>query len=63
LSILKVENEFLSHFHAGFKYLNTKIITERPQKTEKENWIIAAKKPAYVPAANHPWRSKFLLKV
>lgn len=45
------------------KYLNSKIITERPQKTRKINWIIPAKRRDYTPAVNHPWRSKFILKV
>lgn len=51
------------HFTIRDKYLNSKVITERPQKTEKTNWVIAAKKRTYVPAANHPWRSRFILKV
>ncbi|MBU4124528.1 MAG: ISNCY family transposase [Nanoarchaeota archaeon] len=51
------------HFTVRGKYLNSKVITERPQKMEKENWVIPAKKPAYVPAINHPWRSKFILQV
>lgn len=51
------------HFSIREKYLNTKIITERPQKIKKTNWIIPAKKREYAPAANHPWRSKFILKV
>lgn len=51
------------HFSIRDKYLNTKIITERPQKIQKTNWIIPAKKRDYTPAANHPWRSKFILKV
>lgn len=51
------------HFSIRNKYLNTKIITERPQKIKKTNWIIPAKKRDYTPAANHPWRSKFILKV
>lgn len=51
------------HFLIRGKYLNSKIITERPQKTKKINWIIPAKKRDYTPAANHPWRSKFILKV
>lgn len=45
------------------KYLNSKIITERPQKTRKTNWIIPAKRRDYTPATDHPWRSKFILKV
>ena len=51
------------HFSIRGKYLNSKIITERPQKTEKTNWVIAAKKSMYAPAANHPWRSRFIIKV
>jgi hypothetical protein len=50
------------HFSIREKYLNTKVITERPQK-QKTNWVIPAKKRDYTPAANHPWRSKFILKV
>jgi len=50
------------HFSIRGKYLNSKIITERPQK-QKTNWIIPAKKRDYTPAANHPWRRQFILKV
>lgn len=51
------------HFSIRGKYLNSKIITERPQKIKETNWVIAAKKRTYIPAANHPWRSRFILKV
>lgn len=51
------------NFSLREKYLNTKIITERPQKIQKTNWIIPAKKREYTPSANHPWRSRFILKV
>jgi transposase len=50
------------HFSIRDKYLNTKVITERPQK-QKTNWVIPAKKRDYTPAANHPWRHQFILKV
>lgn len=50
------------HFSIREKYLNTRVITERPQK-QKTNWVIPAKKRDYAPATNHPWRSKFILKV
>lgn len=51
------------HFSIRGKYLNTRIITERPQKENKTDWVIPAKKRDYTPAANHPWRSRFILKV
>ena len=51
------------HFSIRDKYLNAKVITERPQKMEKTEWVIPAKKRDYTPAANHPWRSRFILKV
>jgi len=51
------------HFSIHGKYLNSKVITERPQKTKKTNWIIPAKKRDYTPAGNHPWRGRFILKV
>lgn len=51
------------HFKIRGKYLNSKIIAERPQRTEKTDWIIPAKRPTYTPAVNHPWRGKFVLKV
>lgn len=51
------------HFSIRQKYLNCKVITEKPQKMKKTNWIIAAGKRDYTPADNHPWRSKFILKV
>lgn len=51
------------HFSIREKCLNANIITERPQKIKKTNWIIPAKKRDYTPAANHPWRSKFILNV
>jgi transposase len=49
------------HFKVRGKYLNSKVITERPQKTEKTDWVIPAKKRAYAPAASHPWRKEFEL--
>jgi len=48
---------------ANGKYLNSQMITERPEKTKKAVWVIAAKKTARVPAKDHPWRSRFILKV
>ena len=51
------------HFSIRGKYLNSKIITERPQKIEKTEWVIPAKKRDYTPVINHPWRSKFIIKV
>ena len=51
------------HFSIRDKYLNAKIITERPQKSKKTDWIIPAKNRDYTPAANHPWKSRFILKV
>lgn len=50
------------HFTIRGKYLNTKIITEKPQRIKKPEWIIPAKKRDYTPAANHPWRANFPLK-
>lgn len=50
------------HFTIRGKYLNTKIITEKPQKIKKPEWIIPAKKRDCAPAANHPWRANFPLK-
>lgn len=44
------------HFSLRDKYLNTKVITSRPQKVKKTDWIIPAKKRDYTPAANHPWK-------
>jgi hypothetical protein len=43
-------------FRLRGKYLNYKIIAERPKKIKDIPWIIAAKKPVYIPPANHPWR-------
>lgn len=51
------------HFAIRGKYLNSKVITERPQKTKKTAWVIAAKPRTYVPVLDHPWRSRFILKV
>lgn len=51
------------HFKLRERYVNSNPITERPQKIKKTNWVIAAKKRANIPAANHPWRSKFILNV
>lgn len=51
------------HFSIRDKYLNVEVITGRPQKIKKTNWIIPVKKRDYTPAVNHPWRSKFILKV
>lgn len=52
-----------THLVAHGKYLNSKMITERPQKTKKAAWVIAAQKPVRVPAKDHPWRGRFILKV
>ena len=49
------------HFAIREKYLNSKVIAERPRKAEKANWIITAKKPVHIPAADHPWR-KLIIK-
>jgi len=49
------------HFAIREKYLNSKVIAERPQKAEKANWIITAKRPVHIPAADHPWR-KLIIK-
>lgn len=51
------------HFTIRGKYLNVEIITERPQKIKKTDWIIPAKKRTYTPAANHPWRRPLVLNV
>lgn len=54
------------HFRIRDKYLNSKVIVERPQKTKKEktaDWIIPAKKRTYTPAQNHPWRNRIILRV
>lgn len=48
------------HFAIREKYLNSRIIVERPRKAEKANWIITANKPIHIPAANHPWRKLFI---
>jgi len=50
------------HFSIRDKYLSAEVITERPQK-QKTSWIIPAKKRDYTPAADHPWRRNFILKV
>ena len=50
------------HFSIRDKYLSAEVITERPQK-HKTSWIIPAKKRDYTPAADHPWRRNFILKV
>lgn len=48
-------------FRLRGKYLNYKVIPERPKKMEAP-WVIpASKKPAYIPPADHPWRQKFIL--
>ena len=50
------------HFRLRGKYLNYKILAERPKKI-KVPWVIAAnKKPAYAPSADHPWRKSFLVE-
>ena len=49
------------HFAIREKYLNSRVIAERPPKAEKANWVITAKKPVHTPAANHPWR-KLIIK-
>lgn len=52
-----------TRFVVNDKYLNSKPITQRPEKTKKVAWVIPAKKRVNIPAANHPWRGKFILKV
>jgi len=50
------------HFRLRGKYLNYKILAERPKKA-KVPWVIAAsKKPTYAPLADHPWRKAFLVE-
>lgn len=49
-----------AHFRLRGKYLNYKVLPERPKKIDAP-WVIAAsKKSVYVPPANHPWREKFV---
>ena len=48
------------HFRLRGKYLNYKLLPERPKKiSQKTKWVIAQtpinRKP-YIPQANHPWR-------
>ena len=45
------------------RYLNSKIITERPKKRKEIAWVIAAKKHTHHPPINHPWRENSILKV
>ena len=49
------------HFTLRDKYLNSKAITERPQKVKNTDWVIAAKKRDYTPSTDHPWRREFNL--
>lgn len=51
------------HFSLRGKYLTSKVIDARPAKASKTDWVIAAKKRVTIPAADHPWRAKFILKV
>jgi len=50
------------HFRLRGKYLNYKILPERPKKLNQKNrniqWVIAASQPRQYPkpAADHPWR-------
>ena len=52
-----------TNFVINGKYLNSKTITERPEKTKKAAGGIPVKKRGNIPAANHPWRGKFILNV
>lgn len=52
-----------TRFVINGKYLNSKPIIGRPEKAKKVAWVIPAKKRVNIPAANHPWRGKFILKV
>jgi len=52
-----------THLVANGKYLTSKMIAGQPEKTKKVAWIIAAKNPSRIPAKDHPWRSRFILKV
>ena len=47
-------------FRLRGKYLDYKIIPERPKKIKDIPWVIAAKRPVYIPPANHPWRGDFM---
>ena len=51
------------HFTVRGRYLNVKAIIEKPLTSKKPEWIIPAKKRATIPAADHPWRSKFIINV
>ena len=46
-------------FRLRGKHLNHQIILERPKKMKDIPWIIPAKKPVYIPPANHSWRRDF----
>lgn len=48
-------------FRLRGKYLNYTLIPERPKKIKNIPWVIPAnQKPVYIPAADHPWRKKFV---
>jgi len=44
------------------KYLNYKILPEKPQKAEKSKAWVIAKTSSYKPPTNHPWRKQSLFK-
>jgi len=47
-------------FRLRGKYLNYKLLPEKPKKIDTP-WVIAAsKKSTYVPAKDHPWKKKFI---
>jgi len=52
------------HIRLRGKYLNYQILPAKPEKQQKQPWIIAAsQKPArksYKPAKDHPWRTPFI---
>ena len=42
----------------GMKYLNYKILPEKPQKIKETTFAIPAKRIINRPPADHPWRGK-----
>ncbi len=48
------------------KYLNYQLLPARPEKQQKQSWIIAAsqkkERKRWKPPADHPWRTPFIIQ-
>jgi len=48
------------------KYLNCQLLPARPEKQQKQSWVIAAsqekERKRWKPSKDHPWRKPFIIQ-